>query len=65
VTLRQPRRSSVKSSVSQQKADSFKNFYGNWQAKFPKTCAKEKSGFRGVVAVTLWSGSLTVHAQFF
>jgi glutathione S-transferase len=44
-TSRRPRRSSVESRVSQWSGDSFKNFYGNWRARFPKTCAKEKSRF--------------------
>ena len=36
--------------------DPFKNFYGNWPARFPETCAKEKSGFCAFVPVTILVG---------
>ena len=55
-TSRRHGRTSVKSRVSKL-TDSFKNFYGSGRARFPKTCAKEKSGFSTVVPVTIWSAS--------
>ena len=55
-TLRRPRRSSVKSKVSQRWTESCQRFYGTCRAKFSKTCAKQKSGVCAVVPVMTWSG---------